>query len=185
MIPKKRLIENKNSINNNIISNPGMTKSARLIINTSHINSNSISNKISRNLPKKSNSIDKNIQKTTKIIRNNKNAKSSKLYNMNIQRQNSQGLYSIKNYMNDTQYTQVNHKYHRQNSQILNETKTPRLLELLNNKIKKKRKYLQTYNNNSSNKDNNYNKANASLSSAQRKKNLSQGNMDYINFDEY
>ena len=185
MIPKKRIINSKTSINDNKLNKPGMTKSARLIINTSHINSNNISNRLPRNLLKKSNSVDKNYQKTTKFNKSNKNNKSSKVYNINIQRQNSQGvLYSLKNYINDTQFTHANQKYCRQNSQILNETKTPIIFELLNNKLKNKRKHLETYNNNS-NKDNNYNKPNASLSLAQRKKNLSQGNLDCLNFDEY
>ena len=93
-------------------------------------------------------------------------------------------LYSLKNYGNDSQLTHINQKYKGLKSHILSETQTPKLIELLNNKIKNKKKYLETYNNNS-NKDNINDKDKVSLPLVHIKKNLSQGNMDYINFDAY
>ena len=181
MLSKKRIIVSKTTSNNNI-KHQGIQKSISLIINTPHLNSNNISKRFHHNNEKKSNSVDKASKNQTKF---SKNKKTSKIYNLSLQRQNSQGmLYSLKNYVHDTQLTHINQKYKRLNSHILSETKTPKLIELLNNKIKNKKKFLETYNNNS-NKDNIYDKNKASLSLVHIKKNLSQGNMDYINFDEY
>ena len=183
MHSKKRIIGSKKTTNSTL-KKPNTSKSINLLINSSHLNNNIISIKLGRNETNKSNSVDKTSIKNAKI--NNKNKNSSKVFNLNLPRQSTQGtLYSLKNYINDIQYTYANHRFHRQNSYILNENKTHKLIELLNNKIKKKRKYLETYNNNSIKDYNNYNKQNASLSSAQKKKNLSQGHFDYINLDEY
>jgi hypothetical protein len=177
MFPKKRIIELKYS-NNNIIKNPKMSKSISLIINTTHLNSNNISKRLQSKFQKKSYSLDK---KNSKMNKNNKH--SSKIYNLSMPRQNSQGvLYSLKNYMNDTQLSNGNLKYQRLNSHIINETKTPKIIELLNNKIKKKKNDLEIYNNT---KDNNYHKSKTSLSLIHKQNNISQGNKDYINFDEY
>jgi hypothetical protein len=187
MFPKKRIIESKAS-KNNTIKKPRMTKSISLIINTSQITRNNISKRLNSNIAKKSNSVDKPSKKHSKLNNNNnKNKNSSKLYNITLQRQNSQGvLYTLKNFINDTQISHINQNYHRINSHLLSETKTPKLIEMLNNKIKNKKNYLETYsNNNNSNKANNSNKSKASLSLVHKKRNTSQGNMDYINFDEY
>ena len=182
MLQKKKILDSKVSSNSTVKKN--LTKSISLLLNTSNISSNNLSKRLQPNIVKKSNSVDKIGKKNVKHKNNNK--KSSNIYNVNLQRQNSQGaLYSMKNYINDTQITNNNLKYQRLNSHLLSETKTPKLIELLNNKIKRKRNYLETYNNNNINKVNNYNKSKAALSLAHKKKNLSQGNMDYINFDEY
>ena len=186
MFPKKRIIETKTSANNTN-KKPRMTKSISLIINTSQLTRSNISKRLHSNIAKKSNSVDRHSKKHSKLNKNNKNKNSSKIYNITLQRQNSQGaLYSLKNYINETQITHINQKYQRTNSHLLSETKTPKLIELLNNKIKSKKNYLETYNNNNSNKANNTsNKPKAPLSLAHKRKNTSQGNMDYINFDEY
>ncbi len=180
MFPKRRILESKN-YNNSTIKNPKMTKSISLIINTTQLNNNNnISKRLQSKLQKKSYSLDK---KCSKINKNNKN--SSKIYNLSMQRQNSQGiLYSLKNYINDTQLSNGNLKYQRLNSHFISETKTPKLIELLNNKVKKKKNYLETYNN-KINKDNNYHKSKSSLSLVPKHKNFSQGNIDHMNFDEY
>ena len=183
MFPKKRFIESKTTTNSSI-KKPNAGKSISLIINTNHFSNTSISKKLHPNIPKKSNSVEKTSQKNLKSNKNNKN-KNSSIYNITLHRQNSQGsLYSLKTYINDTQITNNNVKYHKLNSHHLSETKTPKLLELLNNKIKKKKNYLDTYNNSLS-KGNNYNKSKTSLSLVHKKKNLTQGNMDYINLDDY
>ena len=183
MLQKKKILDSKVS-SNSTVKKKNLTKSISLLLNTSNISSNNLSKRLQPNIVKKSNSVDKIGKKNVKHKNNNK--KSSNIYNVNLQRQNSQGaLYSMKNYINDTQITNDNLKYQRLNSHLLSETKTPKLIELLNNKIKRKRNYLETYNNNNINKVNNYNKSKAALSLAHKKKNLSQGNMDYINFDEY
>ena len=60
-----------------------------------------------------------------------------------MQRQNSQGpFYSQKNYINDTQLTNINLKYQKLNSHLLSETKAPKIVELINNKINKKKNFL-------------------------------------------
>jgi len=183
MFPKKRFIESKTTTNSSI-KKPNAGKSISLIINTNHFSNTSISKKFHPNIPKKSNSVEKASQKNLKSNKNNKN-KNSSIYNITLHRQNSQGsLYSLKTYINDTQITNNNVKYHKLNSHHLSETKTPKLLELLNNKIKKKKNYLDTYNNSLS-KGSNYNKSKTSLSLVHKKKNLTQGNMDYINLDDY
>ena len=181
MLPKKRINEQKSSANSTI-KHSTMAKSISLIINPPHLTSNNASKRYHNNNHKKSNSVEKPSKNSSKY---SKNKKSSKIYYLSLPRQNSQGvLYSLKNYSNDAQLTQINQKYKRLDSHILSETKTPKIIELLNNKIKGKKNYLETYNNNS-NKDNNIYSKKTSLSLAHKKKNLSQGNMDYINFDEF
>ena len=183
MLPKKRFIESKTTTNSSI-KKPNVGKSISLIINTNHFSNTSISKNFYPNIPKKSNSVEKTSQKNLKSNKNNKN-KNSSIYNITLHRQNSQGsLYSLKTYINDTQLTNNNIKYHKLNSNHLSEAKTPKLLELLNNKIKKKKNYLDTYNNSLS-KGNNYNKSKTSLSLVHKKKNLTQGNIDYINLEDY
>ena len=94
MLPKKRIIESKNSANN-AIKYKGISKSISLLINTPHLNNNNISKRFHLNIVKKSNSIDKTIKNQLKF---SKNKKSSKIFNLNLKRQNSQGmLYSLKN----------------------------------------------------------------------------------------
>ena len=103
-----------------------MSKSISLIINTTHLNSNNISKRLQSKFQKKSYSLDK---KNSKMNKNNKH--SSKIYNLSMPRQNSQGvLYSLKNYMNDTQLSNGNLKYQRLNSHIINETKTPKIIKV-------------------------------------------------------
>ena len=186
MLQKIKILDSKSSTKNNI-KKKNFTKSTSLLINISNFsNNNNISKRIQPNMVKKSNSLDKMIKKSVKLNRNN-NKNSSHIYNLSLQRQKSQGITSLKNYINNTQLNNNNIKYQRLNSKILSETKTPKLIELLNNKIKRKRYYLESYNNNLNivNNNNNNNKSKAGLSLAHKKKNLSQGNMDYINFDEY
>ena len=130
MFPKKRIIETKTSANNTI-KKPRMTKSISLIINTSQLTRSNISKRLHSNMVKKSNSVDRHSKKHSKLSKNNKNKNPSKIYNITLQRQNSQGaLYSLKNYINDPQITHINQKYQRTNSHLLSETKTPKLIEL-------------------------------------------------------
>ena len=183
MFPKKRNNETKTSSNSNL-KHQGMSKSISLIINPNHLSTSNISKKLQPNQAKKSSSVEKISKKNLKLNRNDKNKKSAKLYNLSLPRQNSQGsFYTQKNYINDEQFTNINLKYQKLNSHLLSEAKAPKLIELINNKIKKKKTYLETHNSNL-NKVNNYNKSNSSLSLVHKKKNLTQGNLEYINFDE-
>lgn len=80
------------------------------------------------------------LKKNLKLNKNDKNKKSAKLYNLSLPRQNSQGsFYTQKNYINDEQFTNINLKYQKLNSHLLSEAKAPKLIELINNKIKKKK----------------------------------------------
>ena len=183
MFPKKRNNETKTSSNSNL-KHQGMSKSISLIINPNHLSTSNISKKLQPNQAKKSSSVEKISKKNLKLNKNDKNKKSAKLYNLSLPRQNSQGsFYTQKNYINDEQFTNINLKYQKLNSHLLSEAKAPKLIELINNKIKKKKTYLETHNSNL-NKVNNYNKSNSSLSLVHKKKNLTQGNLEYINFDE-
>ena len=184
---KTKILDPKSSNKNNLKQN-NFPRAISLLLNTSNLSSNNnVSKRIQPNMVKKSNSVDKITKKKIKSNKNN-NKKPSHNYNLSLQRQNSQGaLYSLKNYINDTQLNNNNNiKYQRLKPHLLSETKTPKLMEILNNKIKRKRYYLESYNhNNNLNLINNNIKSKSGLSLAQRKQNLSQGNMDYINFDEY
>ena len=181
MFPKKRNNAPKISSNNNL-KKQSMTKSISLKMNNNHLPNNKISKKLHSTNYKKSNSVDKTCKNNIKLNKNDKNKRSAKLYNLTMQRQNSQGpFYSQKNYINDTQLTNINLKYQKLNSHLLSETKAPKIVELINNKINKKKNFLETYNNNA----NNYKKSKSCLSIVDKKKNLSQGNLDYINFDEH
>ena len=186
MFPKKRISNSKNLAKSNI-KNRDLNKSISLILNNNNLlSTDNFSKKLNSNLAKKSNSVDKSVQKNHKLNKNDKNKNSSKLFNLNFYRQNSQGaLYTQKTFINDAQLTNINLKYQKLNSHLLNETKTPKIIELLNNKIKKKKNYLETYENNL-NKSNDYSNSKTPLSIEHKKKNLSQGNLDHhINFDEF
>ena len=195
MFPKIKINESKTSINNSL-KKVHSGKPISLIIKTNNFPNNDISKKYYPSNLSKANSMTKTSQNNIKTNKSNKN-KNSSIHNLTLHRQETQGsLYSLKNYMNETQITNNNiNKNNNLNHKKLNsytnigETKTPKLLELINNKIKKKKGYLETYSNINSIKGNNpnfnYNKSQTSLSVAHKKQNLSQANIEHINLDDY
>ena len=186
MLPKKTIIKSKTATSS-CIKNQNNGKSLSLIINTQNLSNSNTKKKLRQNNSNKVNYSNKSLRKKNNSTKNEKNIK-TKIYNLTLNRQNSQSsIYSLKkkniNDIQKTYYNNNNIKHKKCYSYYLSDEKTPKIIELLNNQKKKKKNHLETYNNN------NYihccNKSNSSLSLRQKKQNLSQGNLDNINFDDF
>ena len=158
MFPKKTMNKTK-TVTDSWIKKPIIRKSISLIINTHNLSNSNIKQNYRPNNSNKTSYLEESY-KGSIYSNKNKNKKPS-MYNLTLKRQNSQSsLYSLKHYLNEAQKTNVNNINKRQNkchSYRLCEVKTPKIIELLNNKKIKKKNYVETYNNDSC-RDNNYSK---------------------------
>lgn len=157
-----------------------LSKSISLIISTSNIPSTNISKRLQqKHETNKSNSINKSSNRNLKL---NKNKKTSKISNFTMHKHNSQqNFYSKKNILNESQVIKDKISYQKSKNYVISESNTPKLIDIINSKIKEKKHYVDTYN--YTNKGNSCIKTKASLSSYHKKKNLSQS--DFLNLGDF
>ena len=193
MIQRKKTMESKKTTNSSLRKKK-LNKSISLIIKSPNFSNKTIHKKLYPYLSKISYSVQTSETKPTRTKKNNNsmNAKNfSKLCNLTLYRQNSQGtLYSLKKFNHDFLFPDMTQKNKGISVHLLSEIKSPKFIEHINNR---KRKYNNNYSKNISEKyfinRYNHNKSNHNSTSSLNKKkksNLSQKNINLrLNFDEY
>ena len=196
MFPKKKINKSITSTKSNIKKLNNGKSLSLIVINNHNLSNSNIKKKIRHKNSNKVNYIEKSLKKDINSSKENKFIKTT-IYNLSLNRQNSQSsLYPLKNNIYDSQKTNYNNndnKKHKKyySSYYLSEVKTPKLFKLLNDQKKKKKNYLETYNNDSSKGSyyaHNYHKSKSSISlrpKKEKKENLTKGNIENILSDDY
>ena len=198
MFQRKKIMESKNIITKH--KEKLLNKSISLLIKSPNFSKNTNNKKLYQFIPKTSYSMQTSERKHNKTSGNmiiNNGTNHSKLYNLNLYRQNSQGsLCSLKRDYHDSYLSDINHKYNqRLNMRLLSEIKSPKMIDYINNQQKKRRRnynYSQSkndryYDNKMNHNSSYYNKSTQnSFIFANRNKNLSQRNINIkLKLEEY
>ena len=194
MNPRKKIMESKKSKNK--LKEKKLNKSISLLIKSPNFSSNTNYKKIYSFIPKTSYSVQTSDRKPKQNLANKSTYNLSKLYNLNLYRQNSVGsLCGLKKDFHDLYYLDNNHKCSRLYKHILSEVKSPKIFDYMNNNPNKK-----SHNHHSSQNHNNryyenklnhkssyYNKSTQnSFAFSNRNKNLSQRNINIkLKLEEY
>lgn len=175
MFSKIRIFSPKNSS-----KKPMLNKSLPNMTNNVHISTNANKkNQINQQILK-SNSVDNSLKR---FLRDKKERHLPNLYNLILHKHNSQGsLYIHKNNLNNS----LNYIYQNLNSNLFCEARTPKLLDIINYQIRKKKNYVDTYSNFLEDKNiiRLNSNLNSSMSSVHKRKNISQSNKSFTNLDE-
>ena len=198
MFQRKKIMESKNIKIKH--KEKILNKSITLLMKSPNFSKNTNNKKFYQFIPKTSYSMQTSERKQNKntghMITNN-GTNHSRLYNLNLCRQNSQGsLCSLKREYHDSYLSDINHKYNqRLNMHLLSEIKSPKIIDYINNQRKKRRRnhnYSQNkndryYENKMNHNSSYYNKSTQNSSVfANRNKNLSQRDINIkLKLEEY
>ena len=137
MLQRKKTMDSK-KITTNSIHKKKLNKSISLIIKTPNFSNNTIPKKLYPYISKTNYSVQTSESKPTQSKKNNTclNVKNfSKLCNLTLYRQNSQGtLYSLKKFNHDFLFQDLSHKNQGINVHLLSEIKSPKFIEYINNR---------------------------------------------------